>query len=227
MGKLWATTWSIRGKVKCFENVMKIISALLPFMRGGGFPSQRASNAELCLFLVVKLNNLLNNLSICWWFETFQSSCCITLIWWGCVVSYVCMYYINHWYHTTVHLYICIISKRTIPDSKVHWASMGPTWGWHDPGGPHVGPMNLASWDGMWHFSYRLWNTVYPIKYAHSFVVLCFAWIKYLKQRTLTTMVDIQQVKMQIYIMHIYVVVISYFPVDSCDVFIHIFFRFA
>ena len=30
------------------------------------------------------------------------------------------------------------------PNSKVHGASMGPTWGRQDPGGPHVGPMNLA-----------------------------------------------------------------------------------
>ena len=25
---------------------------------------------------------------------------------------------------------------------------MGPTWGQQDPGGPHVGPMNLAIWEG-------------------------------------------------------------------------------
>ena len=31
-----------------------------------------------------------------------------------------------------------------IPDSKVHEAYMGPTWGQQGPGGPHVGPMNLA-----------------------------------------------------------------------------------
>ena len=30
------------------------------------------------------------------------------------------------------------------PDSKVHGAYMGPTWGQQDPGGRHVGPMNLA-----------------------------------------------------------------------------------
>ena len=28
---------------------------------------------------------------------------------------------------------------------QVHGANMGPTWGRQDPGGPHVGPMNLAS----------------------------------------------------------------------------------
>ena len=32
------------------------------------------------------------------------------------------------------------------PDSKVHGANMGPTWGRQDPGGPFVGPKNLAIW---------------------------------------------------------------------------------
>ena len=32
------------------------------------------------------------------------------------------------------------------PDSKVHGANMGPTWGRQDPAGPHVSPMNLAIW---------------------------------------------------------------------------------
>ena len=40
-----------------------------------------------------------------------------------------------------------------IPDSKVHEANMGLTWGPQDPGGPHVGHMNLAIWD----FPYISW----------------------------------------------------------------------
>ena len=32
------------------------------------------------------------------------------------------------------------------PNSKVYGANMGPTRGRQDPGGPHVGPMNLAIW---------------------------------------------------------------------------------
>ena len=36
---------------------------------------------------------------------------------------------------------------ESIPDCKVHGANMGPIWGWQDPGGPHVGPMNLVIWD--------------------------------------------------------------------------------
>ena len=31
-------------------------------------------------------------------------------------------------------------------DSKVHGANVGPILGWQDPGGPHVGPTNLAIW---------------------------------------------------------------------------------
>ena len=33
------------------------------------------------------------------------------------------------------------------PDSKIQGANMGPTWGRQDPGGPHVGHVNLAIWD--------------------------------------------------------------------------------
>ena len=35
------------------------------------------------------------------------------------------------------------------PDSKVHGANMGPTWVLSAPGGPHVGFMNLAIWEGL------------------------------------------------------------------------------
>ena len=35
-----------------------------------------------------------------------------------------------------------------IPDSKIHGANMGPTWVLLVPGGPHIGPMNLAVRDG-------------------------------------------------------------------------------
>ena len=32
------------------------------------------------------------------------------------------------------------------PDRKVYGANMGPTWGRQNPGGPHVGHVNLAIW---------------------------------------------------------------------------------
>ena len=38
----------------------------------------------------------------------------------------------------------CEYPNNPPPDSKVHEAYIGPHWGRQDPGGPHVGPMNLA-----------------------------------------------------------------------------------
>ena len=40
----------------------------------------------------------------------------------------------------------CSSLSEEYPDSKVHGANMGATWSRQDPGGPHVGPMNLAIW---------------------------------------------------------------------------------
>ena len=37
--------------------------------------------------------------------------------------------------------------SAAIPDSKAHGTNMGPIWGRQGPGGPHVGPMNIAIWD--------------------------------------------------------------------------------
>ena len=33
------------------------------------------------------------------------------------------------------------------PESKVHGANVGSTWGRQDPGGLHVGHMNFAIWE--------------------------------------------------------------------------------
>ena len=45
---------------------------------------------------------------------------------------------------------MCCYSRiKAQPESKVHGANMGPTWGRKDPGGPQVGPMNIAIWEGL------------------------------------------------------------------------------
>ena len=49
------------------------------------------------------------------------------------------------------------------PDSKVHGANMGPTWGRQDPDGPHVGHMNLAIWVGS---LYRSVSVAYNLESA-------------------------------------------------------------
>ena len=40
--------------------------------------------------------------------------------------------------------YLNSIASYGVPDSKVHGDNMWPIWRREDPGGPHVGPMNLA-----------------------------------------------------------------------------------
>ena len=44
-----------------------------------------------------------------------------------------------------------VLSVRSLknPDSKVHGINIGPIWGRQDPGGPYVGPMNLAIWEAI------------------------------------------------------------------------------
>ena len=36
------------------------------------------------------------------------------------------------------------------PESEIHGANMGPTWGRQDPGGPHAGAMIFAIWVYTW-----------------------------------------------------------------------------
>ena len=47
---------------------------------------------------------------------------------------------------TAGHKNTCRDDITVFPDSKVHGANMGTTWDLSAPGGPHVGPMNLAIW---------------------------------------------------------------------------------
>ena len=60
-------------------------------------------------------------------------------------VRHVALRY-DHRYRST-RLSAEILEKLRIcfyPDSKFHGCDKGPTWGRQDPGGPHVGSMNLA-----------------------------------------------------------------------------------
>ena len=48
------------------------------------------------------------------------------------------------------------------PDSKIHGAYMGSTWGRQDPGRPHVGPTILAIWAviaAIWLPIYAIWDS--------------------------------------------------------------------
>ena len=77
-------------------------------------------------------------------------------------------YYLNRCRHSLKTIYINANSN-----SKVHGANMGPIWGWQDPGGPHVGPMNLAIWfrlKDMW-FDLKIYLIVH--KMSASLCWLC------------------------------------------------------
>ena len=60
-------------------------------------------------------------------------------------------WFVSSWYHCCKREWWHIIEDISCqmyacPDIKVHGANMEPTWGRQDPGGPHVGHMNLAIW---------------------------------------------------------------------------------
>ena len=58
-----------------------------------------------------------------------------------------------------------------VPDSKIHGANVGPTWGRQDPGGPHVGHTNLGIW-GIYHRIFRtLWWLYTPSSSINLFQI--------------------------------------------------------
>ena len=44
-------------------------------------------------------------------------------------------------------IWVLFFDLKSNPDSKVHGANTGPIWGRHNPGEPHIGPMNFAIWE--------------------------------------------------------------------------------
>ena len=58
---------------------------------------------------------------------------------WCMIIYNICVIYINIYM-----IALCVTGQPNYPNNKVHGANMGLIWGQQDPGGPHVGPMNLA-----------------------------------------------------------------------------------
>ena len=51
------------------------------------------------------------------------------------------------WDRYSLAVSCCILPQvNGYPDNKIHGANMRPIWGRQDPGGPHVGPMNIDIW---------------------------------------------------------------------------------
>ena len=53
---------------------------------------------------------------------------------------------VNIWNIDAMQKILLALWQYRTPDSKVHGANTQPTWVLSFPGGPHVGPMNLAIW---------------------------------------------------------------------------------
>ena len=130
----------------------------------GEFPAQRPVTLSFNVFYDPRLNKRLSKLPWGWWCETLSCPLwrhCNDLM--GCYSSFVRRDYAWR-HHVMVTLFASVALKvqtrkalwrlhkcKTIPNSKVHGANMGPIWGRQDTGGPHVGPMNDAIWDMIYH----------------------------------------------------------------------------
>ena len=79
--------------------------------------------------------------------------------------------------HAKVYLHV----SRS-PDSKVHGANMGPIWVRQDPGGPHICPMNFASWVVplwvVWYLQLYTQLSQWWIKFPTWFEIFCnYLWL--------------------------------------------------
>ena len=88
------------------------------------------------------------------WWQTYDTTATIYLYCIPCHFSY------RYGSCTTHNLIIPKFRDSTksqcpIPDSKVHGANMGPTWGRQDPGWPYVCFMNFAIWDVLTRYQYK------------------------------------------------------------------------
>ena len=105
----------------------------------------------------VRKEGKLNN----WVMEVIVHEICSQLCW-------VIVQQVQYSYIVAINLLIILV--YTIPDSKFRVAHMGPTWVLSAPGGPHVGPMNLAirdtSMSGHWQ-----WALTRFILYKDKFII--------------------------------------------------------
>ena len=85
------------------------------------------------------------NVYMYWWHNKGRS-CLLRIL--TCVLFEFSIFANDYRCRYMSHTSINVLTLNS-PDSKVHGANMGPTWGWKDPGGFHVGPINFALWDLM------------------------------------------------------------------------------
>ena len=66
--------------------------------------------------------------------------------------------------------------SHSYSDGKVHGANMGSIWGRQDPGGPHVGPMNLAIWRATRMFFEMCFGSVFVLVWSFGQHMKIWPW---------------------------------------------------
>ena len=134
-------------------DVWRTLPALLALCVGnraitGGFPSKKASNAELSGFLYCCPERSAYNQSRWRWLDRLWCSC-------DGGTPQVLVTPRRKNIPRIVHN---VRAYCVIPDIKVHGACMGPTWDRQDPGGTHADPSILAIWDVLLGFGRTIWS---------------------------------------------------------------------
>ena len=91
-----------------------------------------------------------------WFWFGFHKTKSINQFYYYCWVfglSLVLSINLGNFFSMEMGFYFMTVAREG-PDSKVHGANVGPSWGRQDPSGPHVGHMNFAIWDVFWAYQY-------------------------------------------------------------------------
>ena len=152
-----------RHQVETFSALLAICAGNSPLH--GEFPAQRQVTRGFDIFFDLRLNKRLSKQSWGWWFDTLSCP-----LWRHCnaMATLPYSYYLCEVCEEKFPGLLVTVSCRkgpqsfqerlsellcnkhrfqmvhVYPDSKVYGANMGPTLGRQDPGGSHVGPVNLA-----------------------------------------------------------------------------------
>ena len=119
-------------------------------------------------FLITNMwTTCLNDLSACWYMIKRRERTCVRTTYWLTLMHMFKHNLTGNWlpcfnisWPTGLWLGVGVIFTlfnwvnidfengytQPYPDNKFHGANIGPIWGRQDPGGPHVGPVNVAIW---------------------------------------------------------------------------------
>ena len=126
---------------------METVSALLALCAGNSPHKGQRRGALMFALICAWINGWVNHRKACDLRRHCSHYDVIVMCYFSCSIL---MLFFNRPLNLYNRLYwqnVFVWLNRVFPDSKVHGANMGPSWGRQDPGGPHDGHMNLTNWD--------------------------------------------------------------------------------